>query len=244
MRPEVEVEVGGEERAQEQQGQQAVPAQPGHGPSGHPGNTWGADGRSSWSTDEAGMLTQGISSSWLGVFPELGDSVQEAHSVDSVVFSCPVETRGWGSLATRLLFESLCLVTPPPGTAQVERSRGTSAGSGGRVGAITGRSAKELSPPRRGLERLRSPGRLFQGCCRSAAAETAPAAPPAGGRNSCAPGWQERREWRVDEAGAPWGELVFAPRLLEAEVTPSLPAAWLGLVPAPPPTLSWHLPLA
>lgn len=49
---------------------------------------------------------------------------------------------------------------------------------------------------------------------------------------------------RVDEAGAPWGELVFAPRLLEAEVTPSLPAAWLGLVPAPPPTLSWHLPLA
>lgn len=37
LRPEVEVEVGGEERTQEQQGQQAVPAQPGHGPSGHPG---------------------------------------------------------------------------------------------------------------------------------------------------------------------------------------------------------------
>lgn len=112
LRPEVEVEVGREERAQEQQGQQAVPAQPGHGPSRDPENTWGADGRSSWSPDGAGMLTQGISSSWKGVSPELGDRVQEAHSLDSVVFSRPVETRGWGSLATRLLFESLCPVTP------------------------------------------------------------------------------------------------------------------------------------
>jgi hypothetical protein len=79
------------------------------------------------------MLTQGISSSWKGVFPELGDRVQEAHSVDSVVFSCPVERQGWGSLATRLLFESLCPVTP----SARDRSGGEvpwrSAGSGGRV---------------------------------------------------------------------------------------------------------------
>lgn len=32
--PEVKVEVGGEQRAQQQQSQQAVPAQPGHGPAG------------------------------------------------------------------------------------------------------------------------------------------------------------------------------------------------------------------
>lgn len=38
------------------------------------------------------------------------------------------------------------------------------------------------------------------------------------------------------------GELVCEPGLLEAEVTPGLPLP--GLAPAPPPTLSWHLPLA
>lgn len=95
------------------------------------------------------MLTQGISSSWKGVSPELGDRVQEAHSVDSVVFSRPVETRGWGSLTTRLLFESLCPVTPSfrdrsGGKVPVTR---VLAGSGDRVGAITGGRERELSFP-------------------------------------------------------------------------------------------------
>lgn len=91
--------------------------------------------------------------------------------------------------------------------------------SKGRKGALS---------PLGGGWRLRSSGRLTQGCCRSTAAETAPAAPPAGDRDSGAPSWQERREWRVNEAGAPRGELVSVPGLLEAEVVQSLPPACLA----------------
>lgn len=86
------------------------------------------------------------------------------------------------------------------------------------------KSAKELCPLGGGW-RLRSLGRLSRGCCRSAPQRLrllqrlllqAIGTP-------VPRGWQERREWRVDEAGAPWGELVSEPGLLEAEVTLSLP---------------------
>lgn len=72
----------------------------------------------------------GISSFWKGVTPELGNRVQEAHNVDNVTFSHPVETGGLG-LDTR--FSSLlCSVFLSPGTRAGGGPRDTGGGSGGR----------------------------------------------------------------------------------------------------------------
>ena len=88
-----------------------------------------------------------------------------------------------------------------PPRADGRRGRGaTASGSAG--------SGRRRSPPGGG-RRLRSLGRLSRGCCRLAAAATAPAAPSAGGGDARAPGCSGRARLRA--------------RLLEAEVTPGLP---------------------
>lgn len=110
----------------------------------------------------------GISSFWKGVTPELGNRVQEAHNVDNVTFSHPVETGGWGWIPAPRAFFALCSSRLGPAQVEVPETRVVVAlVAGGRVGVITRRSAGELSPLGGGWRLHSSPGCLSQGCCRS-----------------------------------------------------------------------------
>lgn len=93
----------------------AAPAWPKRGPVKHLGCRRKKLLESRWSWN----AHWGISSSWKGVAPELGDRMQEAHGVDSVAFSISAETRGF--LAYSLL-EPLCPVILPPGVSSGRRS--------------------------------------------------------------------------------------------------------------------------